>query len=46
MGIEKLQNRVEIEWDTILASMYQKVIENMSRRVVDVLKTKEGYSKY
>lgn len=44
--INELQERVEKEWEAIPASVCHDLISSMSRRVVEVLKAKGGYTRY
>ena len=45
-GMEKLWDRIQVEWEKIPAEECQKLIESMPRRVQAVLKAKGGYTKY
>ena len=45
-GMQKLWERVEVEWDKIGADTHQKLIESMPRRVDAVIRVKGGYTKY
>jgi hypothetical protein len=45
-SITKLWQRAEKEWEAILLSVYQKLIESMPRGVAAVLKAKGHYTKY
>ena len=45
-GVLELWERVEKEWNEIPASVCQKLIESMPRRVTAVLKAKGGHTKY
>ena len=45
-GIAELWERVQKEWNDILASVCQNLIKNMPRGVQAVLQAKGGYTKY
>lgn len=45
-SMAQLWERVQVEWENIPASVCQKLIESMPRRVEAVLKAKGGYTKY
>ena len=45
-GILKLWDRVEVEWNKIPVDICTNLIENMPRRIAEVLKVKGGYTKY
>ena len=45
-GINKLWERVELEWEGIDASVCQKLIEGMPKRVMEVYQAKGGYTNH
>ena len=45
-GITELWERVEAEWEKIDASVCQKLMESMPRRMEAVIRAKGGYIKY
>ena len=45
-GIHELRERIQVDWEEILAKDCQNLIESMLRRVQAVLKAKGGYTKY
>ena len=45
-GIYELWERIQMDWEEILAKDCQNLIESMPKRVQAVLKAKGGYTKY
>ena len=45
-GVHELWERVEEEWNGILAETCQNLIESMPRRIKAVIKAKGGYTNY
>ena len=45
-GIHELWERIQVDWEEILAKDCQNLIESMPKRVQAVLKAKGGYTKY
>jgi len=45
-GIAELWERAQKEWNDILASVYQNIVESMPKRIQAVLQAKKGYTKY
>ncbi|KAG2740752.1 hypothetical protein P692DRAFT_20754732, partial [Suillus brevipes Sb2] len=41
-----LWDSVTTAWDNITKAIYPKLIDNMSRRVAEVIRTKESHTKY
>ncbi len=45
-GINELQERVEREWEEIDASVCQKLIEGLPKRILEVYQANGGYTKH
>ena len=43
-GINELWERVEREWEEIDASVVQKLIEGLPKRILEVYRVNEGYT--